>query len=1151
MKYRYKSIAFLSIFVAALFLFSSCSNERDGAPKILVFSKTAGYHHASISDGIEAIQQLGNENGFEVDTTTNAENFNEDNLAQYAAVVFLSTTGDVLNHYQEADFERYIQSGGGYVGIHAAADTEYNWGWYGDMVGGYFLDHPGINDPNPNVQEGVLMVEDATHPSTEFLPEQWTRTDEWYSYKDYNEDVNVLLSLDEDSYQGGADTGDHPIAWYHDYDGGRVFYTGLGHTSESFTEDEYLQHILAGIEYAIGNNEMLDYDEAVTQRVPAENRFTKTALVDGEFFEPTEMTILPNLDILIAQRRGEILLFSQEDSLLSTAANLDVYYQTGIRGVNAEEGVLGIKADPNFEENNHVFVFYSPADTSVNRLSRFTFNGEQLDMESETTVLEFYSQRMICCHTGGSIAFGGDGLLYLSTGDNSTPFNQQDTPYVNNGFAPIDHREGSEQFDAMRSSGNANDLRGKILRIRVNDDGSYDIPEGNLYPEGQEGTRPEIYVQGNRNPYRISVDQKNGFLYWGEVGPDASNDSLQTRGPRGYDEVNQAQEAGFYGWPMFIGDNYPYVRYDYATGESGEPFDPENPINDSPNNTGIQELPPAQPAFIWYPYDDSPEFPSVGSGSRNAMAGPIYYTDMFPEETRYPDYYDGKVFIYEWMRGWIKAVTLDEDGNFSKMEPFMASTELDALIDFEVGPDGKFYMLEYGNGWFQQNEDAGLSRVDFNAGNRSPVVRDLIVDKTSGTLPLTVQATAEASDPEDTDLTYVWNFGNGETTETNEPQAEVTFEEVGDYSITVEVRDPDGLTGRSQPVSVYAGNAAPLVNIEFDGNSTFYFPDTPVAYSVTINDPNDPNASEDLSNLFVSADYVEGSDMAQASQGHQVIANVNTARTMIETLNCQACHGIDSESIGPSYTSVAEFYEDSSDVTSYLINKIINGGSGVWGETVMPGHVNLSEDEAETIVDWIQTLNDETEENESLPAEGTIEPTLGSQPTPNGLLILSATFTDRGGQNVQPLTGSSSVYLRNNMMTFDQATNLEEYTSMTFGGNFLMMVPEDRGSFSVNDIDLTGVGSIVLTSAVMEPLSYEHQFELRLDSPDGEIIGESNYRPGESTSQGEGAPSYQNITFDISPVTDGNMHDLYIVSYPPEGVTPGTLILSNIQFNAN
>ena len=377
---------------------------------------------------------------------------------------------------------------------------------------------------------------------------------------------------------------------------------------------------------------------------------------------------------------------------------------------------MGLAADPNFEKNHFIYAFYSPTDTSVNRLSRFEFKNDQLDMQSEKIVLEFYSQRNICCHTGGSIAFGKDGLLYLSTGDNSTPFNEGGQAFVNRGYAPLDGRPGHEQYDAARSSGNSNDLRGKILRIKVNPDGTYDIPEGNLFAKGEANTRPEIYVMGNRNPYRISTDKKTGFLYWGEVGPDANVDSLDTRGPRGYDELNQARTAGFFGWPFFVGNNVPYFAYDYETGKSGAIFDPNKPINNSPNNTGIKELPPVQPAFIWYPYAPSPDFPQVGSGGRNAMAGPVYYPEYYPKEGRYPEYYKGKLFIYDWMRNWIKVVTMKPNGDFDKMEPFMEHTAFASPIDMELGPDGKIYILEYGKGWFSKNPDAGISRIDYFGG---------------------------------------------------------------------------------------------------------------------------------------------------------------------------------------------------------------------------------------------------------------------------------------------------------------------------------------------------------------------------------------------------------------------------------------------------
>jgi type 1 glutamine amidotransferase len=181
-----------------------------------------------------------------VQATEELSVFTDEQLAKYSVVVFLSTTGDVLGPDEQAAFERFVRAGGGWVGIHSASDTEYDWPFYGGLVSTYFREHPPV-------QEAVVVVQDATHPATAGLPTQWRRTDEWYSFKENpRPNVSVLLTLDESSYDPGTSTmgPDHPIAWFHSYDGGRAFYTALGHTRESFSEPSFLAHIAGGINWA-------------------------------------------------------------------------------------------------------------------------------------------------------------------------------------------------------------------------------------------------------------------------------------------------------------------------------------------------------------------------------------------------------------------------------------------------------------------------------------------------------------------------------------------------------------------------------------------------------------------------------------------------------------------------------------------------------------------------------------------------------------------------------------------------------------------------------------------------------------------------------------------------------------------------------------
>ncbi len=548
---------------------------------VLVFSKTAAFRHQSIEAGKTALAKMAKEKGFGVSFTEDANQFTELNLKKFNTVIFLNTTGDILTNEQQNSFERYIQAGGGYVGIHAATDTEYEWPWYNKLAGAWFLDHPMPN----NVQRGKFYVT-KKNELTAGMPDEFERSDEFYSFKDISSKISVVLKIDEKSYTGGKNGADHPISWFQEFDGGRSFYTAMGHTDETFAEPLFLNHLYAGIKYAAGGEtpKPLDFSKAR----PEENRFTKVVL-EEKLDEPMELSLLDKDRVLFIQRKGEIRLYNVKTKTLKTIAKLPVslkYVSKEGKESVAEDGLLGLNKDPNFAQNQWIYLYYSSTKGSYNQLSRFTMKGDDILLASEKEMLRVETQREECCHTGGSIAWDKTGNLYLSTGDNTNP-------HGSNGYSPSDERPGREAWDAQKSSANTNDLRGKIIRIKPQADGSYTIPEGNLFPKGMAGTRPEIYTMGHRNPFRISVDKKTGYVYWGEVGPDASKPD-STRGPAGHDEVGQARKAGNFGWPHFVGDNKAYNKFDFVANKSPEKWDVNAPTNTSPSNTGLKVLPPAQ-----------------------------------------------------------------------------------------------------------------------------------------------------------------------------------------------------------------------------------------------------------------------------------------------------------------------------------------------------------------------------------------------------------------------------------------------------------------------------------------------------------------------------------------------------------------------------
>lgn len=212
--------------------------------QVLLFTKTEGFRHDNIEEGVEVMRTLFAENGIQVSHTEDADVFLSDSLEKFHAVIFFSTTGEILNQPQKLAFQEFLLSGNGFMGIHAATDTEYEWAWYGELIGGYFASHP-------EVQQAEIHINDRDHPATRHLQDVWIHRDEWYDFKDMRSGLHILMELDENTYQGGQMGEFHPIAWYQDFQGIRMFYTGLGHTRESLYEPSFQKHILGGIQYVL------------------------------------------------------------------------------------------------------------------------------------------------------------------------------------------------------------------------------------------------------------------------------------------------------------------------------------------------------------------------------------------------------------------------------------------------------------------------------------------------------------------------------------------------------------------------------------------------------------------------------------------------------------------------------------------------------------------------------------------------------------------------------------------------------------------------------------------------------------------------------------------------------------------------------------
>ncbi|MBK1882794.1 PQQ-dependent sugar dehydrogenase [Luteolibacter pohnpeiensis] len=657
----------------------------------------------------------------------------------------------------------------------------------------------------------------------------------------------------------------------------------------------------------------------------------RQTLAEG-LHDPMKLAIAPAGDIYIVEREGRVLRLNPDTGGLFKIGEIPV---EALRQSNPdsdyarEDGLQSIALDPDFVHNQRVFIYYSPPDQIVDRLSRFTLKDGLLDLSSEKILIDIplYRDHRVC-HHGGCLTFGPDGLLYLSVGDNTNPFESD-------GSAPIDDREGHEFANAMRSAGNTNDLRGKILRIKPTEDG-YEIPKGNLFPPGTDKTRPEIYVMGCRNPFRTSIDPKTDVLYWGEVGPDAGNDT--PRGPRGYDEVNQAKSAGNYGWPFFVGNNKSYSYFDFSKNEPGPMTDPAAPVNPSRSNTGLKNLPPAHSAFIWYPYANSPEFPVVGSGGRNAMAGPVFYYDSTRKYNMLPKQDDHTLLTYDWIRGKIWKAELGNDESLKSLTAYADGFKLP--IDLQMDRDGSLVMLEYGTEWWF-NQNGRVFRLLPADADQAPTL-----SIAAGDDPLTFKVT-EAKDPENEKIVVDWWLTTGTTEIKVGNGSSVTLpENHGGSEIRAVATDTAGNHTIARQSLIHE-ETLPQVGLEIAGHPQ------QLGFGEAFQFKLFGNFGDHQKQVEVRARYIPPT--GHDAGGPQFSSEITK---LIEAKACLACHQIDKTSTGPSYVHVALKYRGDTAAISHLTNKLKTGGSGVWGDVPMPPQLGANDEEIQELINAILHLGD-------------------------------------------------------------------------------------------------------------------------------------------------------------------------------------------------
>ena len=813
------------------------------------------------------------------------------------------------------------------------------------------------------------------------------------------------------------------------------------------------------------------------------SRFEVVPLVAG-LRQPMELAVAPDGTVYWIEFEGRLMRLPPGESAPRSVGEVTVT-------TAQENGLIGLALAPDFATTGHVFLQYSPPDFDGQHVSRFTIRDGLLDPDSEKLLLAFTEQRKECCHHAGSLAFGPDGCLFIATGDNTHPHGDSA------GYAPIDERPGMAPWDAQKSAANTASLSGKILRIRPLPDGGVEIPPGNLFPADGSAGRPEIYCMGCRNPWRISVDSRTGTVYWGDVGPDAGDDG--PRGPRGYDEINQAKGPGNHGWPYFIGDNFAYADHDYAANASGARFDPAAPENASPNNTGLRILPPARPALLWYPYGVSDRFPELGQGGRTACAGPVYHeADAAGSPTRFPASFEGCLLVFEWTRNWIKVVRLDDEERVVAIEPFLPEHPFVRPIDMQFGPEGALYMIEYGDTW-GVNANARIVRVDYHRGNRPPVAV-ASAENNIGSHPLDVRLSSEGTSDRDGDagLSREWRVIRATpagapaaepVTVSREPNPTVTFDEPGVYTVELVVRDAEGAE-RSASVPVVAGNARPTARFETPAEGDFYDADGPVTFRVVVRDAEDGTNDSEAADLEGIGE-LSSLDVPRASvQVSRVEAGPATNPPGLERMkrsDCFNCHAIDQPRVGPPLVEVATKYRGREGALEASVERVQKGSSGVWGKIPMIPHSHHTADEIREMVGWIFSLEPSSLTRVFPGFTGSI-PVSEEEEASGAMLRVEATYVDRGSGEIPALAGSATVHLRPRVTEAEGAEEIRGPRVLgsgnAGGGRFLGAIDHGHAvRFSTVPLDEVGGVSLRVASA-----GAGGAIEVRLDSPNGPLL---------------------------------------------------------------